>query len=72
MATLRYGVFNIDNHWKLFRETERAGLFDTREEAISAAESAARSSMSDGYDVELYLEHAGGELKLANLRHIGH
>jgi hypothetical protein len=72
MTTLRYGVFNIDNHWKLFRETERTGLFDTRAEAISAAESAARSSMSAGYDVELYLEHFNGELKRADLRHIGH
>ncbi len=72
MATLRYGVFNVDNHWKVFRETERTGLFNTREEALLAAKSDVRAAMGAGYEVELYLEGAGGELKRADLSQIAH
>jgi hypothetical protein len=72
MAKLRYGVFNVGRRWRVFCETERTGLFDTREEALSAAESQARASLGEGFEVELYLESGGGELRRADLSQIGH
>jgi len=72
MAKLRYGVFNIDNSWRVFRDSERTGLFGSREEALSSAENQARRALGEGFEVELYLQHSSGELVMADLSRIGH
>jgi hypothetical protein len=72
MTTLRYGVFNVDRTWKVFRETERTGLFDSRDEALTAAKSAVRDALGAGFEVELYVEGPCGELRKADLSGVGH
>jgi hypothetical protein len=72
MTKLRYGVFNVDHRWKVFCETERTGLFETRDEAVSAAKGGARAALSQGYEVELYLQDLSGELTRADMAQIAH
>jgi hypothetical protein len=72
MNKIHYGVFNIANQWKVFKGIQRTGLFETRQQAMLAAESEVRAAMGAGFEVELYVESPGGELKRADLSSIPH
>jgi hypothetical protein len=67
MATVCFGVFLVDGRWKVFRNTSRTGLYDSREEALSEARREARKTRDVGVEVELYVEQPDGELTVVEL-----
>ncbi len=68
MATLKFGVFNVDDAWKLYREDGCAQDFIERLDAVSAALRAAELALGAGSEVELYLQDINGEVRRVDPR----
>jgi hypothetical protein len=62
MATLRYGVFLVGDLWTVSDATRPLTCFNSRAEALCAAQRLVRTSRGEGHDVELHVMDVGGEL----------
>lgn len=66
MSIVRYGVFPDAQKWKLLREGEALGSYDTQDLAIEAGRMAARAE-PPGADVQLDVLDYYGELRRADM-----
>jgi hypothetical protein len=66
MAKVRYGVFQIDSEWLLYCEQHHLGRYADQPSAISAGKRAACQAMGSGFEAELLIMDAGGELRQAD------
>lgn len=53
---VRYEVRHEDNGWAIFHDGERLGTLDTRVAAFDHIVSAIRSSLIEGYEINVKLE----------------
>ena len=66
MAKIRYGVFPDGQKWKLLREDQVLGHYDTQELALEAGRMAARTEICQA-DVQLDVLDYYGELRRADI-----
>lgn len=66
MATIHFGVFPDGQKWKLFREDEVLGHYDTQDLALAAGKKAAWAEICEG-GVQLDVLDYYGELRRADL-----
>jgi len=64
MQPVRYRLVSCPDGWRLFSDSERLGLFQDEASARRAAMAIARSSRLIGYDVEVLVETAQGDVRV--------
>ena len=72
VAKLSYGVFPLEDQWRLYCQAYQLGRFRNQAEAISAGKRAVCEAMGSGFDAELLIVDVGGELRRADPGSIGH
>ena len=72
IAMLRYGVFLVENVWRLYSSDGRARNYPCQATAILAGKSATRAAVAQGREVELYVQDNEGNLSRIDPPGLGH
>lgn len=63
MTPVRFAVLRFGDHWRILRNTSRAGVFDEQVDAIDVARRLAQAEECGGARVELLVQDHCGEVR---------